>query len=220
MVKEERIKSGSKCLNLLGLKTVRTNQYEVIRDIEEALKALFRRELDKAGFKSVHFYSDIPTADKIKKLPAISFYLYNVCSDERYREREQILVSETTEDGSIVEYYVEAPLPLHLHFALSTFAETPEEEHILFGFAMKVLLDNSVLEGRDIKGSALADTDNVSIMLRNDTDFDDVNALWRGVGEHIRPTAFYWIPIELISDRKTSEVRRVLRSKVNVGARR
>ena len=75
------------------------SQYEVIRDVEESIKDLLKKRFEAAGFKSVHFYSDIPTTEKIKKLPAVSLYLYSVCSDERYREREEYLATEAGPDG-------------------------------------------------------------------------------------------------------------------------
>jgi len=185
------------------------SQYEVIRDVEETIRELLKKTFEDAGFKSVHFYSDIPTTEKIKKLPAVSFYLYNVTTDERYREREQYLVSESGEDGKVQEYYRDAPLPLHLHFSLSTFAETPQEEHILLGFGMKILLEHPTVRGESLRGSSWTEGDRFSIMMRHDTSFDEVNALWRGIGEHIRPTAFYWVPIALRSERIEGEIEPV-----------
>ena len=194
------------------------SQYEVIRDVEESIKELLKACFDDAGFKSVHFYSDIPTTEKIKKLPAVSFYLYNVGSDERYREREEYLVAEMGEDGRIREYYQDAPLPLHLHFALSAFAETPQEEHILLGFAMKILLEHPHMDKSLLRGNSWVDGDRFSLMLRHDTSFDEVNALWRGIGEHIRPTAFYWVPIALVSERILGDIEPVESASIGVGS--
>ena len=192
------------------------SQYEVIRDVEESIKVLLKGAFEDAGFKSVHFYADIPTTEKIKKLPAVSFYLYNVGSDERYRQREEYLVSRAEADGAIREFYVDAPLPLHLHFALSTFAETPQEEHILLGFAMKILLEAPTVETEQLKGNSWEESDRFSIMLRHDTSFDEVNALWRGIGEHIRPTAFYWVPISLRSERMVRAIEPVETEQISV----
>jgi len=192
------------------------SQYEVIRDVEESIKVLLKSTFEEAGFKSVHFYADIPTTEKIKKLPAVSFYLYNVGSDERYRQREEYLVSRAEADGEIREFYVDSPLPLHLHFALSTFAETPQEEHILLGFAMKILLETPTVETEQLKGNSWEESDRFSIMLRHDTSFDEVNALWRGIGEHIRPTAFYWVPISLRSDRMVRAIEPVETDQISV----
>ena len=196
------------------------NQYEVIRDVEETLKELLKKRFEDAGFKSVHFYTDIPATEKIKKLPGVSLYLYNLNSDERYREREESLVSETDAQGNIVEYYQDAPLPLHLHFSLSSFAETPQEEHILLGYAMKVFLEQPRLDGALMKGNSWREGDNFALMLRHDTTFDEVNALWRGIGEHIRPTAFYWVPIFLESERKSSYIKKVDRREIGLGQTR
>ncbi len=193
------------------------NQYEVIRDVEESLKELLKKKFEEVGFKSVHFYTDIPTTEKIKKLPAVALYLYNINSDERYREREEILVSETDGDGSTVEYYLDAPLPLHIHFALSSFAETPQEEHILLGYAMKVMLESPRMEKDLLKGNSWREGDSFALMLRHDTTFDEVNALWRGVGEHIRPTAFYWVPVHLESDRKSGYIKKVDKREIGFG---
>lgn len=196
------------------------NQYEIIRDVEESLKELLKKKFEDAGFKSVHFYTDIPTTEKIKKLPAVSLYLYNINSDERYREREQVLVSETDGEGNFVEYYQDSPLPLHINFALSSFAETPQEEHILLGFAMKVLLECPRMEGELLKGNSFKEGESFAIMLRHDTTFDEVNALWRGIGEHIRPTAFYWVPIMLESERKSSYIKKVEKRDLGFGQMR
>ncbi len=193
------------------------NQYEVIRDIEESLKELLKKKFDEVGFKSVHFYTDIPTTEKIKKLPAVSLYLYNITSDERYREREEILITETDGDGNIVEYYLDAPLPLHVHFALSCFAETPQEEHILLGYAMKVLIEHPKMAGELLKGNSWKEGDSFAVMLRHDTTFDEVNALWRGIGEHIRPTAFFWVPCQLMSERRSRYVKRVDKREIGFG---
>ena len=195
------------------------NQYEIIRDVEETIKDLLKNQFESAGFKSVHFYSDIPTTEKIKKLPGVSLYLYNVATDERYREREDYLVAEMDEIGAISEYYLDAPLPLHLHFALSTFAETPSEEHILLGFAMKALLEHPVARDEVLLGNSWEEGDSFSLMMRHDTTFDEVNALWRGIGEHIRPTAFYWVPVALKSERVSRKISRVSQRDVDVGQR-
>ena len=196
------------------------NQYEVIRDVGDSLKELLKKSFEEAGFKSVYFYADIPTTEKIKKLPAVSLYMYNINSDERYREREEILVSETDGDGSVVEYYLDAPLPLHLHYALSSFAETPPEEHILLGFAMKVLLEQPRIEADLLKGHSWKEGDNFAVMLRHDTTFDEINALWRGIGEHIRPTAFYWVPVVLDSERRSSYIKKVEKKDLGFGQMR
>ena len=193
------------------------SQYEVVRDVAESIKELLKSQFELAGFKSVHFYSDIPTTEKIKKLPGVSLYMYNVTSDERYREREQYLVSEAGVDGSIREYYQDAPLPLHLHFALSTFAETTQEELILMGFAAKVLLEHPAMEGRLLRGNSWQEGDRFTLSLRHDTSFDEVNALWRGIGEHIRPTMFYWVPIALVSDRTSGGIAPVEDAEIAIG---
>jgi len=196
------------------------NQYEIIRDVEESLKELLKKKFEDAGFKSVHFYTDIPTTEKIKKLPAVSLYLYNINSDERYREREQILVSETDVQGNTYEFYQDSPLPLYINFSLSSFAETPQEEHILLGFAMKVLLEHPRMEGELLKGNSFREGDNFALMLRHDTTFDEVNALWRGIGEHIRPTAFYWVPILLESEKRSSYIKKVEKRDLGFGQMR
>jgi len=82
---------------------------------------------------------------------------------------------------------------------------------------MKVFLEHPKMDGALLKGNAFKEGENFALMLRHDTTFDEVNALWRGIGEHIRPTAFYWVPICLESDWKSSYVKRVEKKELGFG---
>ena len=56
--------------------------------------------------------------DNIKNLPTVNCYMYHLCFDQRYKERNQSLVSSVTRDENIAEYYRDAPVHMLAHYTV------------------------------------------------------------------------------------------------------
>lgn len=185
------------------------SQFEVIKDIGETLKALFEENFKAAGFTTVNVSVEKPKKDNIKNLPTVNCYMYHVGFDQRYRERTQTLVSSYMKDGRIVEYYRDAPAHMMAHYIISVWGNTPAEENLLTGLAVKTLLEYPILTGEQLKGESFFPDDKLNIYPNLQYDFNDVLSFWRSMNEEIRPAVYYFVRFRIESERKSPEIRRV-----------
>lgn len=185
------------------------SHFEVIRDIGTSLKELFEENFKEAGFTTVSVSVDKPKKDNIKNLPTVNCYMYHLGFDQRYRERTQRLVSSYMKDGRIVEYYRDAPVNMLAHYIVSVWGNTPAEENLLMGLAVKTLLENPFLAGEQLKGDSFLPDDRINVYPNLQYDFNDVLSFWRSMSEEIRPAVYYFVRFRIDSDRKSPEIRRV-----------
>ena len=185
------------------------SQFEVIKDIGESMKVLFEEAFKAAGFTTVNISVDKPKKDNIKNLPTVNCYMYHIGFDQRYRERTQSLVSSYMKDGRIVEYYRDAPVHMLAHYIVSVWGNSPAEENLLTGLAVKTLLENPILTGDALKGESFFPDDQLNVYPNLQYDFNDVLSFWRSMNEELRPAVYYFVRFRIESDRKSPEIRRV-----------
>ena len=185
------------------------SQFEVIRDIGETIKSLLEESFKEHGFTTVNISVDKPKKDNIKNLPTVSCYMYHLAFDQRYRERTQTLVSSYMRDGRIVEFYRDAPVHMLAHYILSVWGNSPSEENLLTGLAVKTLLENPILTGDKLRGDSFFPDDKLNVYPNLQTDYNDVLSFWRSMNEELRPAVYYYVRFRIESDRKSPEVKRV-----------
>jgi hypothetical protein len=185
------------------------SQFEVIKDIGETLKSLLERSFEENGFKTVNISVDRPKKDNIKNLPTVSCYMYHLSFDQRYRERSQSLVSTLTRDGKIVEYYRDAPVHMLAHYILSVWGNSPSEENLLLGLAVKTFLEHPILTGDDLEGPSFFPDDKLNVYPYLQSDYNDVLGFWRSMNEELRPAVYYFVRFRIESDRKSDDLGRV-----------
>jgi hypothetical protein len=186
------------------------SQFEVIRDVNETLKELLKSSFKNNGFTTVSVGIERPKKDNIKSLPTVNCFLYHVGFAQNYRERMETLVSTHDKEGNIVEFYRDAPVYLNAHFAVSVWGNSPGEESLLLGLAIKTMIENTIISGDLLKGDAFYPDDRLNIHPNTQSDHNDVLSFWRSMGEEVRPTLFYFVRFRVDSDRRSSEVRRVV----------
>ena len=194
------------------------SQFEVIKDIGETVKSILEESFKKTGFTTVNISLDRPKKDNIKNLPTVNCYMYHLQFDNRYRERTDSLVSNYSKDGKIVEYYRDAPVHMMAHFILSVWGNSPAEENLLTGLAVKTLLEYPILTGDLLQGESFYPDDKLNVYPNLQSDFNDVLSFWRSLNEELRPAVFYFVRFRIESDRKSPEVKRVTTREVAVGA--
>ena len=192
------------------------SQFEVIRDLGETLKELLQESLKATGFTTVAVSTDRPKKDNIKTLPMVSVYLYHLAFQANYRERTEALVSTHDKQGQIVEYYQDAPCYMNAHYAISVWGNAPAEENLLLGLVVKTLLEHTMVSGADLKGDSFYPDDKVNVLPNLSADHNDLMAFWRALNEEIRPTLFYYAKFRVESDRRSSDIRRVMARDVSI----
>ena len=186
------------------------SQFEVIRDINESLKELLKDSFKNAGFTTVTVNTDRPKKDNIKTMPTLNCYMYHLGFHPGYKERTDSLVSSYDKQGNIVEYYQDAPLDMFAHFIFSVWGNTPNEENLLMGLAIKTMLEHPIVEGELLKGDAWYPDDKINVYPNLQADFNDTLSFWRSMNEELRPAVYYFVRFRIESDRRSTEARRVI----------
>ncbi|MCB9739371.1 MAG: DUF4255 domain-containing protein [Deltaproteobacteria bacterium] len=186
------------------------SQFEVIRDLGETVKELLKESFKTSGFTTVSVGTEKPKKDNIKNLPTVNCFLYHIGFAQNYRERTDGLVSTHDREGNIVEFYRDGPVYLNANFAISVWGNSPAEENLLLGLVVKTFLENTVLAGPQLKGDSFYPDDQINIHPNLQADANDTMSFWRSMNEELRPTLFYFIRFRVESDRRSTEVRRVI----------
>jgi len=192
------------------------SQFEVIRDLGETMKELLKESFKGSGFTTVNVSTDRPKKDNIKTLPMVSTYMYHLGFAQNYKERNESLVSTHDKQGHIVEFFRDAPIYMNAYYAISVWGNSPSEENLLLGLCIKTFLENTILTGTDLKGESFYPDDKVNVYPNLQSDHNDVMSFWRAMNEEMRPVLFYYVKFRVESDRRSTEVRRVLGKEIAV----
>jgi hypothetical protein len=124
----------------------------MLADLDESLRTLLKRDLDRHGFDGVDIVFDAPTKEWAAALsaPTVNLFLYDVreAADRRVNEwREQ------RGNGQAVEE--RPPLRVEVSYAVTAWTRQVEDEHRLLSQVLAVLYAHPVLTG-DILAGALA----------------------------------------------------------------
>ena len=107
-----------------------------IADLDEALRDLLRRELERHGFDGVDIAFDAPSRDWSGKLtrPTVDVFLYDL------REAsERATVSPTEQRGNGQAIVTPPPLQLELTYAVTAWTKAVEDEHRLLSQVLAIL---------------------------------------------------------------------------------
>lgn len=186
-------------------------QFEIIKDVTVTLTKLLTENFKEAGYKDIEMYNCLPTEENVKKLPAICLFLTAVSVDPLHKERDEVLVSETDEDGAVIEYTTAPTMVFWMYMLLSAWGKTPQEEHVLLGLAMRELHDNNLITEDFFIGESLQRGEQLPIRVVDESEFgyDENMAFWRSIGEPIRPSVLYRVGARLHAVRKRDIIRRV-----------
>jgi len=196
-------------------------QFEIIKDVGVSLQKLLESRFAEEGYRDVEVYTPLPTADNLKKLPAVCLFLTAVPVDSRHRERNAVLVSTTEESGAIREYKTVPPTVCWLYYLVSAWGKTAEEEHVLLALAMKVFMEHPQIHEESFHGTSLRPGERLPIYVVEESEFgyEETMAFWRSIGEPVRPMIQYRVGARLIGDKPMQEVRRAMNMQIGMSSR-
>jgi len=97
---------------------------------------------------------------------------------------------------------------------------SPSEQNLLTGLAVKTFLENPILTGEQLAGESFYPTDKLNVYPNVQADYNDVLSFWRSMNEELRPAVYYFVRFRIESDRKSPEVKRVTGKDIAVSRRR
>lgn len=188
-----------------------TPQHHIIKETSDSLSRLLQDEFKRAGYKRVHVVDEAPKPEAVEgKLPAVSVYLYQVSLDNEgvdgnvYKE----LVTREAEDGSVEEFLRRRRLWIRLDYLISTWAQTPEDEQLLLGLAIRAIMENPAL-GRDkLRGQSFDDDFSLYVLLSSRLDEGTLARFWGSLNQPVRPAIQAWTAVPIVPE-KLEPFRRV-----------
>jgi hypothetical protein len=122
-----------------------------IADLDEALRTLLKREMDKHGFEGVEIAFDAPSKEWSGKLtgPAVDLFLYDM---REALDRASATPSERRTNGTAV--VSDPPLQLELTYAVTAWTKAVEDEHRLLSQVLAILYSYSEIPAEVIAENA------------------------------------------------------------------
>ena len=188
-------------------------QHHVIKEAGESIGQLLQAIFRDHGYRRVHLVVAAPKQEAIEgKMPAIGVYLYNMTVDEEgvYANHSgQIVEKVVGPDGKSKELARRMPLWIRLDYLLTTWAQTPEEEHLLMGAAVKGLIEHPTLQGPDLKGDSWQEGQYIPIILSQKLDEGVLSRFWSSLNQPLKPAVQAWTTVPIYPG-GTEEIKRVI----------
>ena len=189
-----------------------TAQHHIIKETSESLGQLLQGTFKESGYKRVHMVVAAPKQEAIEgKLPAVSVYLYNITLDEEgiaSNRMERYIEQVLQPDGSFKEVAREPPLWVRLDYLISTWAQTPEEEQLLMGVAIKGILEHPVMTGDELKGESMTSITEIPLLLSQKLDEGVLSRFWASLNQPLKPAIQCWTTVPIVPS-PVIEVKRV-----------
>lgn len=158
----------------------------VIHDVDQALRALIRR--DALADSDVEVVFEAPTKDWAgrRNAPTVDVYLYDIREDMRRRERG--MINEYDHGGRVVGRHL-PPRHFKLSYLVTAWTQRPEDEHRLLSSLLACFLRHDAIP-RDLVGPALTEQGlpvplTVGLPPPEDRAFADV---WSALGGELKPS--------------------------------
>ena len=167
-----------------------------LADLDEALRTLLRRELERHGFEGVEVAFDAPASDWSAKLtsPTVNLFLYDL--------RENLGQSEATPRGVRVNgAHMDAPPPMRLEvtYAVTAWTKAVEDEHRLLSQVLAILFSHPSLPGDLLAGRLAGASQLRAIETEVGRPKEEKADFWTSIGGRYKASIDYAIRLEVES---------------------
>jgi Pvc16 N-terminal domain/Carboxypeptidase regulatory-like domain len=161
-----------------------------IADLDEALRTLLKRELDKHGFEGVEIAFDAPSKDWSGKLtgPTVDLFLYDM---REALDRASATPSERRTNGTAV--ISDPPLQLELTYAVTAWTKAVQDEHRLLSQVLAILYSYSHIPAEVIAENATTTLGSVETSVGRPR--EEKADFWTSVGGQYKASIDYVVQI-------------------------
>jgi hypothetical protein len=192
-------------------------QHHAIKEAGESIGQLLQTVFRDNGYRRVHLVVAAPKQEAIEgKMPAVGVYLYNITVDEEgiyANHTGRIIEKVVGADGQSKEIGKRMPLWVRLDYLLTTWAQTPEEEHLLMGAAVKGLIEHPTLKGAELKGDSWQEGMYLPIIMSQKLDEGVLSRFWSSLNQPLKPAIQCWTSVPIYPDGHV-EIQRVIEKDV------
>lgn len=188
-------------------------QHHIIKEAGESLGQFLTSVFKSDGYKRVHMIVAAPKQEAIEgKLPAVCVYLYNISLDDEglsSNRTMQFIETVVDDNGTVREVARDMPMWIRLDYLISTWAQTPEEEQLLVGSAIRGIIETPVLTGDGLKGDSFEDDFELGLNLSQKLDEGVLSRFWASLNQPMKPAfqCFTSVPIYPGGERELKRVQ-------------
>jgi hypothetical protein len=164
-----------------------------LADLDEALRGLLKRELERRGFEGVDISFDAPSREWAGKLtgPTVSLFLYDL---REAREQADISGGENRGNGRAV---ITSPaLRLEATYAITAWSKAVEDEHRLLSQMLGILHSYRAIPP-DLIDGRLADAGTIETLVGRPV--EEKADFWTAVGGQYRPSIDFAVRLSIAS---------------------
>jgi hypothetical protein len=167
-----------------------------IADLDEALRTLLKRELDKHGFEGVEIAFDAPSKEWSGKLtgPTVDLFLYDM---REALDRASATPSERRSNG--VATISDPPLQLELTYAVTAWTKAVEDEHRLLSQVLSILFSYPSLPADLLAGRLSSASIYRGIETEVGRPKEEKADFWTSIGGRYKASIDYAVKLEIES---------------------
>src|SRR5262245_23223017 len=176
-----------------------TPQHHIIKESSDTISRLLQDEFKRNGYKRVHIVDGAPKPDAVEgKLPAVSIYLYQIALDPGGYDNQAVqeVVEVKQDDGTLKEFFRRRRLWVRCDYLVSAWAQTPEDEQLLIGLALRTIIDNAEIPRDRLKGTTfeecLDEYEGLPLWLNTRLDEGTLARFWGSLNQPVRPAVQCW----------------------------
>ena len=167
-----------------------------LADLDEALRTLLKRELERHGFEGVDIAFDAPATDWSAKLtnPTVNLFLYDL--------RENVADAEvSTRDVRINGAVMSAPPPMRLEvtYSVTAWTKAVQDEHRLLSQVLAILFSHVSLPADLLDGRLAAASMSRSIETEVGRPKEEKADFWTSIGGRYKASVDYAVKLEVES---------------------
>jgi hypothetical protein len=185
-----------------------------LADLDEALRTLLKRELERHGFEGVDIAFDAPATDWSAKLtnPTVNLFLYDL--RESVAETE-VSVRNVRVNG--VAMSAPAPMRLEVTYSVTAWTKAVQDEHRLLSQVLSILFSHVSLPGDLLQGRLAAASVFRTIETEVGRPKEEKADFWTSIGGRYKASIDYAVKLEVESGLTFTRGPEVRTQTVHVG---
>jgi hypothetical protein len=181
-----------------------------IKDFDETLEALLRRELGRPTGGNLPFQLSFAVPDKdfgpiSDDKNTLNCYLYDICENRDLRSNQRQQQTEHQSDGSVVTVSVPPPARVKLSYCITAWSPArvtplinPQlDEHELLSNVLRALLKYPEIPGDLLRGALSGQEPPLPTGVILPSDKKSTSEFWNAIGGQLRPSLNYEVTLAL-----------------------
>ena len=171
----------------------------MFQDLDATLAKLIAREVDYANLSVSFATPDDQFPPSTVTLPAVHFFLYHIQENMELRRGEWIIERQEHANGKTTANRRRPPIRVDCAYLVTVWPgeASPEDEHMLLGAVMKVLLRHRRLPAELLQGELVDQEPPVRTSVIRESHLQSLGEFWQAMGAKPKAALDYTVTISV-----------------------